>query len=110
MSLQASWNKMVGTAAVFGRLTKLQKSLEKKENPKVDPKTDTPSVSNSVLTRAPVRDRMEAADRAQEHIQEADTAPNSGAEFRRRLLQRLTEPKNDEDDIINPSLLEGGNT
>lgn len=110
MSLQANWNRILSIAAVYKRIgNKLPKAQEAQTEPTSAPDTEPVSKPAPKPKTQPVANAAEAADRAQEHIQEADTVPNSGAEFRRRLLQRLTKPKNDEDDIINPSLLEGGN-
>lgn len=101
MSLQASFNAMLGSAAILKKLGGIQKDLKDQAESydnfvsRMAEQTWRESDANQNQTihnwetdgaRSP-RNNAEAADRAEQHIQDADTAPNSGAELRKRFAR-----------------------
>ncbi len=101
MSLQASFNAMLGSAAVLRKLGGIQKGLKDQAESYDDFVTrmaeqtwrENDARQNQAVHdweaegARPPRNNTEAADRAEQHIQDADTAPNSGAELRERFAR-----------------------
>ncbi len=106
MSLQANINAMLGSIAALKKLGGIQKGVEgtkesieelqKRYEASGQAAEDAANERYYEATRVhdfeqsgagPPRSNAEAADRAQQHIQDADTAPNSGAELRERFAR-----------------------